>query len=273
MDNPLVSIITPLLNTMDYLEKSISSVLSQDYQNIEHLFVDGGSTDGSLELVKSYETKFPNRIRVIDAPKSNVPEAWDIGYKNAKGLILGSIGADDTCEPETVSKVVDYFTRNKDASVVQGHCDIINTKGSVIMRNIASEFNIIDFINTAYYVATPSVYYKREVIEEIGGLEISGDDFDVMIRMAQLHKFHPINHLFSKLLVREGTAFRSKDFAKRKKFYYDTYLVSKKYGGSRFSPLAKRYYIARLIELLKMERFFPLIRQFYRWVRRIPMEN
>ena len=267
MNEPLVTIITPLLNTVEYVEKSVKSVLAQDYQNIEHLLVDGGSTDGSDKIVRDYELKYPGKVRLIEAPNSTVAEAWEIGYQKAKGSILGSIGADDTCEPGAVKTVANLFKNDPSLNVIQGHCDVVSPDGDLIMRNTATTFDVSDFINTAYYVATPSVYYRHKVIKEIGGLVVSGDDFDVMIRMAKLYDFFPVDQVFSKLMVREGTAFKSKDFNKRKESYYQTYLVSKKYGGSRISPLAKRYYVAKILEVMRLQRFFPIIRQLYRWVR------
>jgi glycosyltransferase involved in cell wall biosynthesis len=273
MNDPLVTIITPLLNTVDYVESSVQSVLNQDYQNVEHLFVDGGSTDGSDKIVREYEGKYPGKVRLIEAPSSTVAEAWEIGYQKAKGSILGSIGADDTCEPGAIKTVANLLKEDSSINVIQGHCDVVSPQGDLIMRNEATKFNVQDFINTAYYVATPSVYYRHEVIEKIGGLSISGDDFDVMIRMAQLYDFFPVDQVFSKLMVREGTAFKSKDFNKRKESYYQTYLVSQKYGGSRWSPLAKRYYVAKMLEVMKLQRFFPIIRQFYRWLRGVKLND
>ena len=86
MNDPLVTIITPLLNTAKYVESSVESVLTQDYQNVEHLLVDGGPTDGSDTIVRRYEDKYPGKVRLIEAPSSTVAEAWEIGYQKANFL-------------------------------------------------------------------------------------------------------------------------------------------------------------------------------------------
>ena len=81
--NPLVSIITPVLNGIKYLETCIQSVLSQSYPYIEHIFIDGGSSDGSLDILTNYKAKYPDRIRFISEPDKGACDAWNKGLEMA----------------------------------------------------------------------------------------------------------------------------------------------------------------------------------------------
>jgi glycosyltransferase involved in cell wall biosynthesis len=89
ISSPLISVLTPILNGAKYLEACISSVLQQNYANIEHIFVDGGSTDKTLEILTKYSSQFPDRIRFVSKPDDTVGEAWNNGVTMAKGRSWG----------------------------------------------------------------------------------------------------------------------------------------------------------------------------------------
>ena len=90
-----ISIITITLNSRKYLDKSISSVLSQDHQNLEYIFVDGGSTDGTLEIIKKYAEK-DQRIRWISEPDRGIADAMNKGVALATGDIIAHLHSDDS---------------------------------------------------------------------------------------------------------------------------------------------------------------------------------
>ena len=97
---PLISIVTPVLNGMPYLAACIESVLTQGYPNIEHVVIDGGSTDGSVELLRSYSARFPSRVRFVSEPDNGPGDGWSKGVRMTRGGVLGCIGADDRLEIE-----------------------------------------------------------------------------------------------------------------------------------------------------------------------------
>lgn len=167
-DNPLVSVITTVLNGVKYLEICIESVLSQSYPYIEHVFVDGGSSDGTLDVLASYKAKYPNRIRFISEPDKGSGDAWNKGLRMAKGDIFGWLGSDDTYEPDAIMTVVDFFRSNPDAYFVYGGCNYINEKGEIIGKFPTKDFDLEEAINDACCIALPSAFYKREVIEKVG---------------------------------------------------------------------------------------------------------
>lgn len=255
----LVSIVTPVFNGVKYIETCIKSVLNQTYPTVEHVIVDAGSTDGTLDILKSYRDKYPARVRFISEPDNGPGDGWNKGLKMANGDIFGCLGYDDLYLPDTIETVIDFFYSNPDAHFVHGDCDIINAAGEIIKEHKTETFDYMAFANTARHISTISAFYKREVMEKIGWLDSSGDDFDVMLRIARKYTIHRVEKTLSKLRVHESY-FNSQDFKKRSNAYHQTYLVSRKYGGQVFSPLAMRYYASVIIRMLHLDFAMPLIR-------------
>ncbi len=263
MYNPLVSIITPVRNGIKYLEICIQSVLNQSYPNIEHIFVDGGSTDGTLEVLASYKAKYLNRIRFISEPDRGAGEAWNKGWKMAKGDILGWLGSDDTYEPDTIATVVEFFKTNTDACFVFGGCNVINEEDKVMWTYPVRDYDFKELINDTNYIPCPSAFYKREVIERIGYLDTreTGVELDYWIRVGKVFPLHRIEKTLSNFRVHKGSV-SGREEAYRM-YVRDDFIISRRHGGSIFSPRARRYYKLRLIDLAR-----PIVSVIRRLLRR-----
>src|ERR1043165_6750488 len=114
---PLASIITPSYNQAAYLEQTIQSVLTQDFLNIEYMVIDGGSTDGSVEIIKKYAERLAYWVSEKDKGQA---EAINKGFVRAKGEILAWLNSDDYYLPNTISAVVKRFEENPDAVMIYG---------------------------------------------------------------------------------------------------------------------------------------------------------
>jgi len=261
--NPLVTIITPILNRITYLERCIQSVLNQSYPYVEHIFVDGGSTDGTLDILTSYSSRYPDRIRFISEPDKGSGDAWNKGLRMAKGEIFGFLGSDDISEPGAIMKVVGFFRSNPDARFVFGACNFINEKGEIIGRPPIKDFNLREIINDGCYVPTPSSFYKREVIEKIGWYDAKGNDLDFLIRAGKVFQIYRINEVLSNFRIHEGSATSGSSKEIRKMWLREDYLVSRRHGGSIFSGYSKRYYTFVIVELLRpfLGAVYPFIRK------------
>ena len=130
-DQPLVTIVTPSFNQAPYLETTIRSVLEQDYPNIEYIVMDGGSNDGSAEIIKRYA----DRLAYWESEKDKgQTDAINKGFARSHGEILAWLNSDDILYPHAVREAVDYLTSHPECGLVYGNSDFIDAQGKVIGR-------------------------------------------------------------------------------------------------------------------------------------------
>ena len=261
---PLVSIITPVLNSVNYLAVCLQSVLNQTYPCVEHVVVDGGSSDGTLEVLSIYQAKYPSRIRFISELDKGAGDAWNKGLKMARGDIFGWLGADDIYEHEAVTTVVEFFQVNQNISFVFGGCNYINEQGRVIGKAFARNFNLREAISDDCPIPCPSAFYKREVVEKVGYLDTreTGVELDYWIRVGKLFPIHRIDTVLSNFRMHSGGLTGSKQAARL--YAKEGFVVSRRHGGGIVSLRAIRYYIyqARVFNWV-----FPLATPIYRLLK------
>lgn len=260
INNPLVSIIVPVLNGIKYLEACIQSVLNQSYPCIEHIFVDGGSTDGTLDMLSSYQAKYPDRIRFISEPDEGVGEAWNKGLRMARGEVFGWLGSDDTYELDAIQTVVEFFTANPDAYFVFGDCNFVNEKGAITGKYPTRDFNLEELINDYCMVPTPSSFYKREVFEKVGFYDTLGGDYDFLIRVGKVFQIHRVEKVLSNFRVHQESQTGARGNHQmwlpglrrsQKMWLREDYIVSRRHGGGIFAGYCRRYYWFIIIEGLR----------------------
>jgi glycosyltransferase involved in cell wall biosynthesis len=246
---PLVSIITPVRNGIKYLEECIQSVLNQTYANIEHVFIDGGSSDGTVEMLTQYQSKYPGRIRFTSEPDSSAGEAWNKGWKIARGDILGWLGADDVYEPDAIMTVAEFFQTRPEAYFVFGGCNFINEKGRVIGKFITRDFDLKRAINNACYIPCPSAFYRREVIEKVGILDTRerGVELDYWIRVGKAFKIYRIEKSLSNFRMHKESFSNSREAAKT--YAREGFTINQRHGGSIFSTRVFRYLLYKSVIL------------------------
>lgn len=264
-ENPLVSIITPVLNGVKYLETCITSVLSQSYPYIEHIFIDGGSNDGTLEMLSSYQANYPERVRLISEPGMGVGDAWNKGWEMARGQIFGWLGADDMSEPGAIQTVIEFFKDNAEAYFVFGDCNIINEKGETIGKSPTRDFNLKEAISDNLYLPTPSSFYRREVVERVGYMDTSiphAFDFDYWIRVGKIFKIYRINTVLSNFRIHKNSVSGSEGIYNT--YVRENFISSRQHGGGLFSGYARRYYKMVIIEGLR-----PILGLSYRYINKV----
>ena len=192
-----ISIITISFNAKATIEKTLQSVANQSYKNIEHIIVDGGSKDNTLEICNS----FPHVSKIISEPDKGVYDAFNKGLKLATGDIIGFLNADDIFFNEnSVQEIAKAFSENK-THIVYGNLDYINENGKVI-RNWISRTYEIGLIKKAWMPAHPTFYCKKEVYDRLGGYNDSfkiGGDFELCLRFLKVNNV-PSFYLNKKLI-------------------------------------------------------------------------
>jgi glycosyltransferase involved in cell wall biosynthesis len=200
---PVVSVITPSFNAARFLDETIRSVLAQDYGHIEYIVMDGGSTDGSLDILRSYS----DRLTYFSVADDGAADAINRGFAKARGEILAWLGADDTYLPGAVSKAVAAMATNPDAAVVYGEGYWTDAWGEVLGRYPTAPYDPKMFAHECC-VCQPACFIRREAIEAVGMLNSmlrSSFDYDLWIRLTKRYRFvHLPEYLATSRMHREN---------------------------------------------------------------------
>lgn len=162
---PLVSVVTPCYNGMPYIVENIESVLMQDYPEVEHLVVDGASTDGTIEVLKQYP-----HLRWLSEPDRGQSHALNKGFRLVRGAIIGWLNADDTYNPGAIRSAVEYFQNHPEVAVVYSDCQIIDEHGKPLRFSKSQPFLLETFLLNNY-IRQPTVFMRKQVLESIGGVD------------------------------------------------------------------------------------------------------
>lgn len=264
---PKISIITPSYNQADYLEDTIQSVIGQNYPNLEHILIDGGSDDGSLDIIKKYDKHFAHWQSQKDDGQS---DAINQGFRKATGDIVAWLNSDDQYLPNTLHYIAQQFMQNGNLQhkVVFGNCIKLNTDTLRIRgTNVGWQFKTFD-IELTDYIVQPSSFWTREVWQQVGELDEDldfGMDWDWYIRAKRLNipyeptdRFLSVNRFHAEKKTTLGGMKRVRELSKIYKRYHDEttqkaylkYHENGKYKG--FRKWYQRFRLQRLLETNKV---------------------
>ncbi|MFN2176662.1 MAG: glycosyltransferase family 2 protein [Anaerolineales bacterium] len=187
---PLVSIITPSYNQVLYLEKTIRSVLGQNYQPIEYFVVDGASTDGSLDIIQRYSEKIS---WWVSEPDSGQAEAINKGLSRTTGDIIGWLNSDDIYLPGAIQQAVEILSIQPQLGLVYSDAITIDADGTPLNFLEFGDWQLLDLISFRI-ICQPAVFFRRETLEKAGLLDPDYHyllDHNLWIRMA---REMPIQH-------------------------------------------------------------------------------
>jgi len=163
-DKPLVSIVTPSYNQGQFVEHTILSVKNQNYPNVEHIIIDGGSTDNTLEILKKYEGTY--NMRWISERDEGQADAINKGFRMAQGEIIGWLNSDDIYVfKNTVREIVTTFQFYPTVDLVYGDVVIIDKDNTIRRVHVLPKFNYKRLLRYNF-IAQPSVFLKSKVIRE-----------------------------------------------------------------------------------------------------------
>jgi glycosyltransferase involved in cell wall biosynthesis len=185
MPNPRVSIITPSYNQAAFLEETIRSVLSQEVPGLEYMIVDGGSTDGSVEIIRRYSSQL---AWWISEPDQGQADAVNKGFSRARGDIIGWLNSDDLYQPGAIAAALRVFDDDPNCGMVFGDVVSIDAAGEPINVMTFGDWGLEDLMEFRI-ISQPGVFFRRSVLEEAGFLDLSYHlllDHHLWLRMGQL---------------------------------------------------------------------------------------
>ena len=189
MDVPKLTIVTPCLNGAATLPQALESVASQGYPDIEHVVVDGGSTDGTIDILERAGVRF------ISEPDRGLSDAVNKGVRMATGEAVGWLNADDFYLPGTLHRVGRAFAENPGARWVTGRCRIVDAVDREIRKRVAAYKNaFLDRYSYALlvaqnFIACPATFVRRSAFDEVGLLDERfkySMDYDLWLRLGKL---------------------------------------------------------------------------------------
>lgn len=184
-----ISIITVAWNSHETIKDTIDSVLSQTYQNIEYIIIDGASIDGTVKIIQSYGGKITEFVSESD---KGLYDAMNKGIVLATGNVIGILNSDDLYVDEfVIEKVVKKFSKDQVDSI---YADLVYVKSGSLDKTVryydSSKFDLLKFAY-GWMPAHPTFFVKREVYEKYGvfrtDLKVAAD-FDMLIRLLYVHK-------------------------------------------------------------------------------------
>ncbi len=236
-----ISIVTPSFNQGEFVEQTIRSVMEQDYSDVEHIVVDGGSTDRTLSVLSRYpHLKWKSEK---DTGQSN---AINKGFQRSTGQILAWINSDDYYETNIFRVLVEYFESHPDCMFLYGDITYVGKDGTFLKRTSGDVMNYENLVRSPDIVRQPSCFWRRALLDEIGGIDESLHivmDFDFFLRAAKHYKFHYL----SKNLSFYRSYAENKTGTARIRQTYEIYKIFRK-RGIGLNPVRVRYLLVKLLD-------------------------
>jgi len=241
-DKPLVSIVTPSFNQAKFLRLTMESVLSQDYPNLEYILMDGGSTDGSLDIIREYEDRLAYWESIPDKGQT---DAINKGFAKATGKYLAWLNSDDIYQPGAIAEAVDYLERHPPVGLVYGDCAFIDAEGRIIGRFPAAQTDY-DRLRRGYvHIPQQSAFFRGDLWRAVGPLDPSfyfAMDYDLWVRLAKKAQLAYLpGHLWASFRL-HGDA---KTIAADAHCWPEMLRVHYREGGSWLSPIVFKYALRR----------------------------
>lgn len=188
----MISIITATYNSAETINDTIKSVLCQTNKDFEYIIVDGGSTDETIDIVKSYESEFSGRLKWVSEKDKGIYDAMNKGIKMASGDIIGILNSDDYYTSDDILQTIADAFKCQNVDAIYG--DIHFIKDGVpdkCVRYYSSRLFSPFWLRFGFMPAHPSFYCKREVFDKSGLYRLDykiGSDYEMMVRLFRKHK-------------------------------------------------------------------------------------
>lgn len=240
---PLVSIVTPSFNQARYLEATIRSVLSQNYPRLEYIIVDGGSTDGSVDIIKKYDSRLTWWVSEKDRGQT---DALNKGFAHTKGDILAWLNSDDTYEPNAIWSAVKLMQPDPEIGLLYGNANFIDESGRVIGKFNAAQTDLRRLRKGYVHVPQQAAFFRGNLWREVGPLDPSfyfAMDYDLWVRLATRSQVKYVPQTWANFRLHTA----GKTIVADDRCWPEMIRVHYRDGGNFFSVIVAKYYIRKLI--------------------------
>jgi glycosyltransferase involved in cell wall biosynthesis len=265
-DPPKISVITPSYNQAGFIEQTIRSVLLQRYPNLEYIVIDGGSSDGSVEIIRKYE---PWLAYWVSEPDKGQSHAINKGFERATGDVLCWLNSDDYYLPNALLRVGPTLAKGAGNYAVAGHCLKVYQDGrpaALLEGRYENRRRLLQFWK-GYQMHQPAIFWRREVFEKVGRLDETLHlimDFDYWVRIAAHFDFVNLDCV----LVGCNYHAEAKTGDEYRQYHADLKKYASRYWGSKLSTEFWRLRLSMLnhftLQPVK-KKAAALIRQMIRW--------
>jgi len=263
---PKISIVVPSFNQAKYLELALRSIIDQAYPNFELIVIDGGSTDGSPDIIRRYESHM--KFWCSEPDGGQVPGIIK-GFSHASGEILFFLNSDDLLEPGALHEVGAYFARNPNTDAVFGNALWIDGNGNPIRPQKEIPLNRFIFLHTYNYVPGMSMFWRRTIYDRVGGFDTSFQlafDADLWMRFSE--------HGTIRHVARQWSRMRSYPEQKSQRLLQtardEDMLIRSRYWRDQTMP--STYFLSRKIAL-SIRIVWKLLTGCYEWGYRRRIKN
>ncbi|WP_143315761.1 glycosyltransferase family 2 protein [Clostridium sp. HBUAS56017] len=258
MNELKISIITPSYNQGKFIEATILSIKNQSHKNIEHIIVDGGSSDDTLEIIKRYDGTY--NMRWISEKDEGQADAINKGFCMSNGDIVTWLNSDDTYNDGALEFVNKYFSENVDDQFIYGPANTIDEHGNLIKSSDGVADYDVELLRRRDYICQPSTFYRKKLIDKIGMVDKSlywTMDWDLWLRASKECSLKKVEFTLSNMRIYEGI----KTLSKLDKRSMEMSRVLKKNGVKNFSK--HYYYVVGLVQgvSLKYPRLYNILKK------------
>jgi len=212
MKKQIISVITPVYNGERFIESCIKSVIDQNCPNAEHIIIDGGSTDKTVDIVKKYAEQY-SHIRWLSERDRGQSDAMNKGVDMAKGEILSFLNVDDYYEPNVLNRVLEIFKDLPKPSFVCGNCNVWDDENNLVHFNQPQNLNYLDFLMADYkpitFPTNPSAYFYHKSLHQKTGIYNINEhyvlDIDFILRAVEMAHTKYVNETWGNYRYIKGT--------------------------------------------------------------------
>ena len=214
MIHPKISIVIPSFNKFKYIGKTLDSIFLQKYPNLEVIIQDGGSTDGTLQIIKKYAKRYPRVIKWVSKKDKGQLDAINKGLAKATGEIISFINADDVYTKNAFDEISKAYGESPGSIWFAGQGTVIDKKGKeiaklvTIYKNIALVLNSKFYLLITNYLMQPSIFLAKDAYDKYGPFSGTDDfvtEYDLWLKLSRKRMPYIINKTLSRFRIEPGT--------------------------------------------------------------------